>query len=97
MHEVLLIKYASKNLANKKVANLFSFRNKEKIDIEKMVFGWNGIINAKDFYVEIHRISESSAQIYAYRPEKLNVPYVKAKLNVSLKNLDIIQKTQTSA
>ena len=41
MYESLLINYASQTLANKKLANLFTFKNLKKIDIEKMVFEWN--------------------------------------------------------
>lgn len=87
MYEVLLINYASQTLANKKLANLFTFRNKEKIDIEKMVFGWNEILNAKDFYVEILSISESSAQIYAYRPEKLKCALCQSQTKCLLEKL----------
>jgi len=71
MYESLLINYASQTLANKKLANLFTFKNLKKIDIEKMVFEWNETLNKKNIYVEILKIGKSSAQIYAYRPEKL--------------------------
>lgn len=36
-----------------------------------MVFEWNETLNKKNIYVEILKIGKSSAQIYAYRPEKL--------------------------
>ena len=53
MNEELLIDYASQTLANQKLANLFTFKNSENIDIEKMVFEWNEILNEKNMYVEI--------------------------------------------
>ena len=45
MNEELLVDHASQTLANKKLANLFTFKNIEKIDIEQMVFEWNEILN----------------------------------------------------
>lgn len=71
MNEELLIDYASQTLANKKLANLFTFKNTDNIDIEKMVYEWNEILNEKNMYVEILKNNHSSAQIYAYRPHKL--------------------------
>ena len=71
MNEELLIDYASQTLANKKLANLFTFKNTNNIDIEKMVYEWNEILNEKNMYVEILKNNYSSAQIYAYRPHKL--------------------------
>ena len=53
MNEELLIDYASQTLANKKLANLFTFKNTKNIDIEKMVFEWNKVLNEKNVYVEI--------------------------------------------
>lgn len=47
MNEELLIDYASQTLANKKLANLFTFKNTDNIDIEKMVYEWNEILNEK--------------------------------------------------
>ena len=83
MYEVLLINYASQTLANKKLANLFTFKNLKNIDIEKMVYEWNQILNEKNIYVEILGSGKSSAQIYTYRPEKL-----KAVLNkIEVRNL----------
>ena len=87
MYEVLLINHASQTLANKKLANLFTFRNKEKIDIEKMVFEWNETLNKKNIYVEILNASESSAQIYAYRPEKLKCALCQNKTKCLLEKL----------
>ena len=71
MNEELLIDYASQTLANKKLASLFTFKNTKNIDIEKMVFEWNEVLNEKNVYVEILNNNKSSAQIYAYRPHKL--------------------------
>lgn len=53
MNEELLINYASPTLANKKIANLFTFKNTENLNIEKMVAEWNDILNEKNVYVEI--------------------------------------------
>ena len=71
MNEFLLVNYASQTLANRKLANLFTFKNTHNIDMEKMVAEWNEILNKKNIYVEILNNKASSAQIYAYRPDKL--------------------------
>lgn len=79
MNEELLINYASQTLANKKIASLFTFKNTTNIDIEKMVFEWNQVLNEKNVYVEILNNNISSAQIYAYRPHKLKYVLNEAK------------------
>ena len=87
MYENLLINHASQTLANKKLANLFTFKNLKKIDIEKMVFEWNKLLNEKNIYVEILNASESSAQIYAYRPEKLKCALCQGQTKCLLQEL----------
>lgn len=87
MNEELLIDYASQTLANQKLANLFTFKNSENIDIEKMVFEWNEILNEKNMYVEILNNNKSSAQIYAYRPHKLKYVLNETKTKTLLSKL----------
>lgn len=87
MNEFLLVNYASQTLANKKLANLFTFKNIDKIDIEKMVSEWNEVLNKKNMYVEILKENESSAQIYAYRPEKLTYVLNQTKVKALLTSL----------
>lgn len=87
MYENLLINYASQTLANKKIANLFTFKNLKNIDIEKMVFEWNELLNEKNIYVEILNTSESSAQIYAYRPQKLKCALCQSQTKCLLQKL----------
>ncbi|MDU5504707.1 MAG: DUF3793 family protein [Anaerococcus vaginalis] len=87
MNEELLIDYASQTLANQKLANLFTFKNTDNIDIEKMVSEWNDVLNEKNMYVEILNNNKSSAQIYAYRPHKLKYVLNETKTKSLLESL----------
>lgn len=87
MNEFLLVNYASQTLANRKLANLFTFKNTQNIDIEKMVDEWNDVLNKKNMYVEILRNNETSAQIYAYRPDKLTYVLNQTKVKTLLTGL----------
>lgn len=87
MNEFLLVNYASQTLANRKLANLFTFKNTQNIDIKKMVDEWNEVLNKKNMYVEILRNNETSAQIYAYRPHKLTYVLNQTKVKTLLTGL----------
>lgn len=87
MNEELLVNYASPTLANKKLANLFTFKNTESIDIDEMVKGWNDILNQRNVYIEVLKKSSSYAQIYAYRPDKLKYVLNENKTKSLLKKL----------
>lgn len=87
MNEFLLVNYASQTLANRKLANLFTFKNTNNIDIEKMVSEWNEVLNKKNMYVEILSNNQTSAQIYAYRPEKLSYVLNQTKIKGLLTDL----------
>lgn len=87
MNEFLLVNYASQTLANRKLANLFTFKNTQNIDIKKMVDEWNEVLNKKNMYVEILREGETSAQIYAYRPDKLTYVLNQTKVKTLLTGL----------
>ncbi|NVF10705.1 DUF3793 family protein [Anaerococcus sp. AGMB00486] len=87
MNEELLINYASPTLANKKIANLFTFKNTKNLDIEEMVAEWNKVLNEKNVYVEILKKSSSSAQIYTYRPSKLKYVLNESKTRTLLNRL----------
>lgn len=87
MNEFLLVNYASQTLANRKLANLFTFKNTQNIDIEKMVDEWNDVLNKKNMYVEILRNNETSAQIYVYRPDKLTYVLNQTKVKTLLTGL----------
>ena len=87
MNEFLLVNYASQTLANRKLANLFTFKNTQNIDIKKMVDEWNEVLNKKNMYVEILRTNETSAQIYAYRPHKLTYVLNQTKVKTLLTGL----------
>lgn len=87
MNEFLLVNYASQTLANRKIANLFTFKNIQNINIEKMVSEWNELLNKKNMYVEILKTNQKSAQIYAYRPEKLSYVLNQTKIKSLLSSL----------
>lgn len=80
-------------MANKKLANLFTFRNKEKIDIEKMVLGGTKFLILRIFMLKSLALVNLLLKFMPIDQKYFNVPYVKTKLNVSLKNLDIIKDT----
>ena len=71
MNEEILIDHCAPTLASMKAASLFTFYNTEDIDVEKMIFEWNNLLNEKSVYVEILKQNKSSIQIYTYRPHKL--------------------------
>ena len=87
MNEFLLVNYASQTLANRKIANLFTFKNTENINIKKMVDERNEILNKKNMHVKILSDNQSSAQIYAYRPEKLSLVLNQTKIKTLLSSL----------
>lgn len=87
MNEELLINYASPTLANKKIASLFTFKNTDNLNVDNMVAEWNEILNERNVYVEILKKTTSSAQIYAYRPDKLKYVLNKSETRTLLKNL----------
>lgn len=87
MNEFLLVDYASQTLANRKLASLFTFKNTQNIDIWGMVSEWNEILNKKNMFVEILSDKKNSAQIYAYRPEKLSLVLNQTKVKALLNSL----------
>lgn len=87
MNEELLINYASPTLANKKLASLFTFKNSDNLDIDKMISEWNDVLNEKNIYVKILKKTESSAQIYTYRPSKLKYVLNESKTRTLLTHL----------
>ena len=87
MNEFLLVNYASQTLANKKIANLFTFKNIKNINIQKMVSEWNEVLNKKNMYVEILKTDQKTAQIFAYRPAKLSYVINQTKIKNLLSTL----------
>lgn len=71
MYENLLIKYCSPTLASLKVANLFTYFNKEKIDGEILVKSWNKILLSRGIKAMVLCNKCNSSLIYVYRPKLL--------------------------